>query len=232
MATARALAAQGHRLIIAGASGRIHARAAELAAEGAEVRAFQGDLTDAAMVDRLADMAGSVDILVNNAGMASQTEPAALTPFAVMTMDQWRRQIDVSLTSAVLVTRAVLPGMLTRGWGRIIMMSSVTGPVVAIPGAAAYAAAKAGMMGLTRTLALEVAAQGVTVNAIGPGWIGTDALTPEERTAARATPMHRSGTPAEVAACVAFLASEAASYVNGILLVVDGGNTLQEIKGR
>lgn len=230
MATARVLAGQGHRLVIAATSGRIHARAAELSAEGAEVRAFQGDLTEAAQVDQLADLAGPVDILINNAGMTSLSDPITAKPFAEMTMAEWRRQIDISLTSAVLVTRAVLPGMLTRGWGRIIMMSSVTGPRTAIPGAAAYAAAKAGMMGLTRTLALEVAAQGVTVNAIGPGWIGTDSLTSEERAAAQATPMRRPGTPAEVAACAAFLASDAASYVNGILLVVDGGNTLQEMK--
>lgn len=231
MATARALAAQGHRLVIAATSGRIEARAAELVAEGAMVRTFQGDLTDAGQVDRLADLAGPVDVLVNNAGMTSISEPAAVRPFVDLTIEEWRRQIDVSLTSAVLVTRAVLPGMLARGWGRIIMMSSVTGPVVAIPGAAPYAAAKAGMMGLTRTLALEVAARGVTVNAVAPGWIGTESLTPEESAAARATPMRRAGTPAEVAACVAFLASEGASYVNGSLLVVDGGNSLQEMKG-
>ena len=231
MATARALAAQGHAIVIAATSGRIYTRAAELAAEGANVRAFQGDLTEPAQVDRLADLSGPVDILVNNAGMTSVSDPVAAKPFLDMTMEEWRRQIDISLTSAVLVTRAVLPGMLDRGWGRIIMMSSVTGPLVAVPGASPYAAAKAGMMGLTRTLALEVAARGVTVNSIGPGWIGTEALTPEERAAAQATPMHRPGTAAEVAACVVFLASEAASYVNGILLVVDGGNTLQEIKG-
>jgi 3-oxoacyl-[acyl-carrier protein] reductase len=231
MACARALAAQGHGLVIAATSGRIHARAAELAAEGASVRAFQGDLTDPGNVDRLADLAGAVDILINNAGMASQGEPAGLTPFAEMTMDAWRRQIDVSLTSAVLVTRAFLPGMLATGWGRVIMMSSVTGPLVAIPGASAYAAAKAGLMGLTRTLALEVAAKGVTVNAIGPGWIGTEALSPAELAAASATPMRRPGTPAEVAACAAFFASDAASYVSGTLLVVDGGNSLQEAKG-
>ena len=231
MAIARALAGQGHDLVIAATSGRIHTRAAELAAEGAWVTAFQGDLTDAAAVDRLADLAGPVDILVNNAGMGSVSEPAALSGFLAMPMQAWRRQIEVSLTSAVLVTRAVLPGMLDRGWGRVVMMSSVTGPAVAIPGAAAYAAAKAGMMGLVRTLALEVAGHGVTVNAIGPGWIATEALTEAETAAARHSPMQRAGTPAEVAACAAFLASPAASYVNGILLVVDGGNSLQEMKG-
>jgi 3-oxoacyl-[acyl-carrier protein] reductase len=231
MATARALAAQGHRLVIASTTGRIAARAAELVAEGATVRTFQGDLTEAETVQRLADLAGPVDILVNNAGMASLTDPAAPLGFLAMSMDDWRRQIDVSLTSAVLVTRAVLPGMLDRGWGRVIMVASVTGPVVSFPGASHYAAAKAGMMGLVRTLALEVAAQGVTINAVAPGWIDTGALGPDEVAAARATPMRRAGRSEEAAACAAFLASDAASYVNGVLLVVDGGNSLQEMKG-
>jgi len=231
MAVARALARQGHRLVITSTTGRIQLRGAELAAEGAEVRVFQGDLTDAFAVDQLADLAGPVDILVNNAGMASLSEPIRPRSFLDMTIEEWRRQIDVSLTSAVLVTRAFLPGMLERRFGRVVMMSSVTGPLVSFPGASAYAAAKAGMMGLVRSLALEVAAQGVTVNGIAPGWIDTGALGRKELTAAKATPPRRAGTPAEVAACAAFLASDGAAYVNGSLLVVDGGNSLQEMKG-
>ena len=146
-------------------------------------------------------------------------------------MDEWRRQIDVSLTSSVLVTRAVLPGMLDRRWGRVVMMASVTGPLVSVAGASAYSAAKAGMMGLVRSLALEVAVHGVTVNGIAPGWIDTGALTRRELAAAEATPPRRAGTPDEVAACAAFLASDGAAYVNGSLLVVDGGNSLAEMKG-
>jgi 3-oxoacyl-[acyl-carrier protein] reductase len=232
MAVARALAAQGHGLVIASTTGRIQLRAAELAAEGVRVRAFQGDLTDAATVDRLTDLAGPLDIVVNNAGMTSVTDRQAPSGFLEMTVEDWRRQIDISLTTSVLVTRAFLPGMLERGWGRVVMMSSVTGPLVSFPGASAYAAAKAGMMGLVRSLALEMAAGGVTVNGIAPGWIDTGALSRKERSAARATPPGRAGTPAEVAACAAFLVSEGAAYVNGSLLVVDGGNSLQEMKHR
>ena len=230
MACARALGAMGHRLVIAGASGRIHARAAELLAEGFDVVAHQGDLTDPSDVARL-EALGPVDILVNNAGMGSQAEPGGLTRFAMDDMTRWRREMDLSLTTAVLVTRAFLPGMIERRCGRVVMMASVTGPLVSIAGSSAYSAAKAAMVGLTHALALEVAKKGVTVNAVAPGWIATEATQEGEFAAARKSPMGRAGRPEEVAACVGFLASEAASYVNGAVLVVDGGNSLQEKKG-
>jgi 3-oxoacyl-[acyl-carrier protein] reductase len=230
-ATARALAEAGHAVAITATTGRIHARAAELIAEGHDVTAHIADLTDPAQVDALLTAVGAVDVLVNNAGMGSVLAPAEQVSFLDLTPDQWRRALDASLTTAVLVTRAFLPGMVAQGWGRVVMMASVTGPYVSNPGESAYSAAKAGMVGLTHALALEVASRGVTVNAIAPGWIATEAATPEERLAARATPPGRAGTPAEVAAVAAFLASDGAAYVNGAVVVVDGGNILQERKG-
>ncbi len=167
----------------------------------------------------------------SNAGMGSLASPSVDKAFLSMTEAEWDQGIDVSLKTAFLVTKAFLPAMVAAGYGRIVNVASVTGPLVSFEGTAAYSAAKAGMVGLTRTLALEVAKSGITVNAVAPGWIETGASSEMERMAARHTPPGRAGQPDEVAAAVVFLASEAASYVNGTLLVLDGGNSLQERKG-
>jgi 3-oxoacyl-[acyl-carrier protein] reductase len=145
-----------------------------------------------------------------------------------MPIDSWRRALDRNLTSAFLMTRAVLAGMKSRRFGRVVHISSTTGPIAGIAHDAAYAAAKAGMTGMMRSLCLEVAPFGVTVNSVAPGWIATSSQTESEARAGRASPTARSGSAEEVAAAVAFLASAGASYVNGHLLVVDGGNSVLE----
>ncbi len=229
-ATARLLAELGLRVHLTGHSARVLDRAAELVDAGYSATASAHDLTVGAEVQELVRVAGRVDILVNNAGMGTLASPQEQTLFADLGEEEWDAGIATTLKTAFLVTRACLPGMLERRHGRIVNIASVTGPFVSDPGNAAYAAAKAAMVGLTRTLALEAGAAGVTVNAVAPGWIETGSSTPAELLAARGTPLGRAGTPREVASVVLFLASDDASYVNGATFVVDGGNILQETK--
>jgi 3-oxoacyl-[acyl-carrier protein] reductase len=230
-ATARRLVALGARVGIVSTTRRIHERAAELGVTG-----FVADLTDesevGALHDAIVDQLGEVEVLVNNAGLASRASVEVLRPVAQLALQEWRTEIDRNLTTVFLCSRAFAGGMAERGWGRIVNLSATAGPVNALPTEGAYAAAKAGVLGLTRALAMELVADGVTVNAVAPALIYTAASTVVELKQGLGTPMGRPGTPDEVAAAIAFLCSPAASYITGQMLVVDGGNSVREAQYR
>jgi len=221
-AIARALHRQGAAVLLAGT--RVAALEALSAELGERTRVHAADLADPAAADALVKDAetalGKLDILVNNAGLTRDG-------LAVRMKDEdWQKVLDVDLTAGFRLARAAMRGMMRRRFGRIIGISSVVG-VTGNPGQANYAAAKAGMIGLSKALAAEVATRGITVNCVAPGFIAsamTDALTPEQRERiAGMIPMARLGAPEDVAAAVVFLASDQAGYITGQTIHVNGG---------
>ncbi len=233
--TAMLLARRGARVALCATTDRIRARAAEIEDEGGVALGLVADLRDpgeaSGVVDTVRDAWGGVDVLVNNAGMAQVGESVPEPAFADMRAEHWDAELERTLTITVRMIRLVVPLMQAARRGRIVNVSSVTGPYAAYPGSSAYGAAKAAIEGLTRALAVELGPSGITANSVAPGWIATGSLSQASVDAGAHTPLERCGRPGEVAEVLAFLASDAASYVTGQSWVVDGGNLVQEIKG-
>jgi 3-oxoacyl-[acyl-carrier protein] reductase len=192
-----------------------------IVAAGGEARTVAFDVTDGAQSESVLEAlveARPVDVLVNNAGLHDDA------PFPGMGREQWERVIDVSLNGFYNVTRPLVMPMVRARWGRIVSVTSVTGQV-GNRGQANYAAAKGAIHAATKTLALELASRGITVNAVAPGLIATpmSASAFDRAAIERLVPMQRAGTPGEVADLIAFLASEQASYITGQVIGINGG---------
>ena len=221
-AIAETLAGAGARVAVVG---RDVVRAEEVASKlGGGAAGFSCDVADIASVNALVENVekafGTIDILVNNAGLTRDNILFRLKD------DDWDAVLDANLRGAFVAIRAVARGMMKRRWGRIINIASVVG-LTGNKGQSNYAASKAGLIGLTKSVAKELASRNILINAVAPGFIETDmtaAMTSEARAAMSSQiPLERLGTPADVAAAVVFLASEHASYITGQVLVVDGG---------
>lgn len=219
---AKGLAEAGARIVLHGRDRtRLAPRLAELHGAGAQADALAFDMADRAAMTAAMATAPAIDILVHNVGERDRR------PFLDIEADAFARLIDVDLIAAHALVRVVVPGMLDRQWGRLILVTSIVADL-AVPNASSYTAAKGGLAALTRALAAEFGARGITANALSPGFFATEtnkslmASAQGERQRER-SPAKRWADPSEIAGAAIFLASPAASYVNGHTLVVDGG---------
>lgn len=240
---ANVLAREGAIVVLISHSDKVYEAAKEIQAAGYKAVALKADVTNfneaKHVVDKVLEQFGRVDILVNNAG---------IYPYGLlidMTEDLWDKVLATNLKSVFNFTKAVLPTMIKQRSGKIINMSSVTGPMVSQPGLTAYSASKGGVSGFTRALALEVARYGINVNAVCPGWVDTPGIREEDmrrfgvsaedeqkriERMSKSIPIGRLAEPEEVGELVLFLASEESKYITGAEIVIDGGNIIQEEK--
>jgi 3-oxoacyl-[acyl-carrier protein] reductase len=225
-AAAKALKELGAEVFITSTSDRIYKRAQELGVKG-----FIADLTNESDVQALESQISSLDILVNNAGMTSVTSPASpneATEISQVSLEALQKGMSRNLETAFLATKFFLPKIRKSQSGRIIMISSLTGHVMAMKNQPVYATAKAALIGLTKSIALDEAKYGITCNAILPGWIATDSISESEKSQGLSVPMGRGGRADEIASAIAWLSTLGASYITGQTIIVDGGNSIKE----
>ena len=235
---ARVMAREGATVVLTARGDKVHETAANIKEHGGKAVSFNMDVTKPTEVNQVVQTVlqqfDRVDILVNNAGTGQ------LMPLVNMPDEVRDKMFDVNIKGAFTCTKAVLPSMIKRKYGKIINISSVTGPLVADFGECAYAATKGALWGFTRALALEVAQYGINVNAVCPGMVETPLVkqaaaetNPEDpesvlRELAKAIPMGRLGTIEELGELVAFLASDESKYITGAPIIIDGGSTIPE----
>ncbi|MFM7873180.1 MAG: SDR family NAD(P)-dependent oxidoreductase [Actinomycetota bacterium] len=225
-AAAKALKELGAEVFITSTSDRIYKRAQELGVKG-----LIADLTNESDVQALESQISSLDILVNNAGMTSVTSPASpneATDVSQVSREAFQKGMSRNLETAFLATKYFLPKIRKSQSGRIIMISSLTGHVMAMKNQPVYATAKAALIGLTKSIALDEAKYGITCNAILPGWIATDSISESEKSQGLSVPMGRGGRADEIASAITWLSTPGASYITGQTIIVDGGNSIKE----
>jgi 3-oxoacyl-[acyl-carrier protein] reductase len=225
-AAAKALKELGAEVFITSTSDRIYKRAQELGVKG-----LIADLTNESDVQALESQISSLDILVNNAGMTSVTSPASpneATDISQVSLEAFQKGMSRNLETAFLATKYFLPKIRKSQSGRIIIISSLTGHVMAMKNQPVYATAKAALIGLTKSVALDEAKYGITCNAILPGWIATDSISVNEKSQGLSVPMGRGGRADEIASAITWLATPGASYITGQTIIVDGGNSIKE----